>query len=195
MRSLLIIVLLSAIGVRASANGPEIGQDAGAIFPIESAVVHLVAESVDVRYDWSEYRSGTAECVYYLGNDSDSTQTFNMAFVSNRPFEYEGAYTRAYRDMEMRVDIEGRDVAVRLAPLVKEKWDEFIKPLPDSLPMWAVTIAAHDTTRVHMRYRVAPSGGAEGHHGHMALQYRCRPAAQAEAQAGPQDNILGRLHL
>jgi hypothetical protein len=67
----LLLVILLAIGSPCLANGPEVGQDAGAIFPIESPVVHLVAESVDVRYDWMEYHSGTADCIYYLGNDTD----------------------------------------------------------------------------------------------------------------------------
>jgi hypothetical protein len=115
-----------------------------------------------------------------------------MAFVANRPFEYEGAYTRAYRDMEMRVDIDGREVPVSLAALAPGKWSEFIKPPPDSLPMWAVTIAPHDTTRVHIKYRVSSSGGAEGHHGDMKLQYYCRPAA---LWAGPIGHATIRFQM
>lgn len=174
--AVLVLVLSVTLSVRGFANGPEIGHDAGMIFPIESTVVHLVAESVDVRYDWRAHR-GTAECVYYLWNESDSTRSFDMAFVTNRPFGEPGVYRRFYDALDMTVRIDGRDVPVAIAGLRRSSWLDVIAQPPDSLPAWPVSIAPRDTIRVAMAYRVSPSGGSDGHQGGMELTYRCRPAA------------------
>src|SRR5262245_62743201 len=70
------------------ANGPEIGFDAGTIFPMESRNVQLVSEEVEIRLPtyWPAVDTSdphNAFCKYVLRNLTDSTQVFSMAFVSN----------------------------------------------------------------------------------------------------------------
>jgi len=185
------LLLCSLLPAALLANGAEIGRDAGMVFPLESTIVHLAAETVDVRYDWMG-REGTAECVYHLGNGSDSTRSFDMAFVTNS-FQGPPGYTaRFYAALDMKVDIAGAPVAVRSEPVRVLDWTGMITPPPDSLPVWNVTIPARDTVRVHMTYRVWPSGGSDGSSGGMALSYRTRPAA---LWAGPVGRAAVRFRM
>ncbi len=184
-------ILLLALPGAAWTNGAEIGRDAGMIFPLESTVVHLAAETVDVRYDWMA-RRGDAECVYHLGNGSDSSRTFDMAFVTNAHNWLPGNMGPFYAELDMVVDIDGAAVPVQMAPVHASSWADLVKPPPDSLPAWTVTIPPRDTVRVHMTYRVWPSGGSDGHTGGMALTYRCRPAA---LWAGPVGKAVIRFRM
>lgn len=144
-------LLLLAGSTRAWANGPEIGRDAGMVFPLESAAVALDAETVDVRYDFSS-RLGAAECVYHLRNLTNSPQVLEMAFLTNSAAGQSGGSHGFYRDLQMSVEIDGERAPVELAPVRPSSWSDLIKPVPDSLPVWKLALAPEASIRVHLTY-------------------------------------------
>src|SRR5262252_8273670 len=91
MRKAALGIMVIAIGAAPCwANGPEIGFDAGTIFPIESKNIQLVSETVDIYLPGAAVSSlrtvgPNAVCKYVLRNLADSTQTFHMAFVGSAP--------------------------------------------------------------------------------------------------------------
>src|SRR5215831_3808512 len=130
MRRAALGMIMVAIGaVPCWANGPEIGFDAGTIFPIESKNIQLVSETVDIYLPGAVVSSlrtpePNAICKYVLRNLSDSTQTFHMAFVGSAPpmpadtGEVNGLYARS--DFEVTQDGAPREVAY-----YRSRGDEF----------------------------------------------------------------------
>lgn len=87
----------------ALANGPEVGRDAGMIFPVASDSVQLVSEQVLIQLQLDAYE-GTAECKYTLRNLTGVAASFEMAFVTNPPLSpTPEEYRRQYEDAHFHV--------------------------------------------------------------------------------------------
>jgi len=91
--SIMMLTVASLAGEPALADGPAIGQDAGAFFPLENDSVQLVAEEVEIYLPSSltnpvgpaGLRHGLAKCTYHLRNLTTTAQEFEMAFVIQGP--------------------------------------------------------------------------------------------------------------
>ncbi len=160
------------------ANGPEVGRDAGMIFPVTSDSVQLVSERVVVRLpsDWSG--PGQATCNYVLRNLAATRVDFEMAFVTDPPFAptAEG-YRRQYDSAGFEVSVDGPPVEVRYAPVARGRWSDVVRSAPDSLPVWRITLNAGATRQVKMKYSVSWSGGSDGGHSYTEFTYHARAAA------------------
>jgi hypothetical protein len=182
----------------AGANGPEIGFDAGAIFPIESRNIQLVSETVDIHLPYPNVplsgKEHNAICKYLLRNLSDSTQTFHMAFVSDDPpmpadtFEV----NHEYLENDYQVLQDGKRCEVTF---YRSREGEFsdLGSNQTLFPSWQLTIAPSASSVVEIRYGVSWStGGEEGAGGYESFQYYARSAA---LWAGRIESADFRLHL
>jgi len=177
-----------------TANGPEIGFEAGSIFPVASENIQLVSEKVTAFLPLDLYPvQPYVECEYLLKNLSDESQTFSMGFVTRvapnmsllRP-NYKGASIRASQD--------GKDLKISFAPVAKSRWDSILseiysspasnyhapesgEALPDTLPVWELTIPAKATSLIEIRYYTSWSGGGEGSYRSKNFTYHARSAA------------------
>jgi hypothetical protein len=169
-RAAAISLLLASFAPAAThANGVQVGFQAGMIFPVGSRSVQLASETVTVRLG-EPLEPGYVSCGYALKNLSDSTQAFQMAFVTHG-FLYD---LDSYEDLEFRVVCLGKVIPVRFAPVDQKRWFPHVGVSADSLPTWELSIAPRDSLQIGMRYRVAWSGDERGH---WAFDYVARPAA------------------
>jgi hypothetical protein len=161
------------------ANGPNVGRDAGMVFPVHNPVVQLVSERVVIQLPWNDGSDGSASCRYVLRNLSDAPQTFEMAFVTNPPFAADNptAYRSHYSDAEFTVRQNGRDLMASYEPVDISAWATLVRGLPDSLPVWRVSIPPDTSTTLEMDYRIEWSGGADGSSISQYFRYQARPAA------------------
>ncbi len=170
MRSLVrlwVWLLLLGVSSPAVANGPEIGRDAGIIFPIRSEGIRLIREKVDIRLPGSEVDRGRAECLYELRNVTNTKRTIKMAFVYTRP--------QMYNSREFMVYISASPVQhlpVHFEPIDKEQFREFMRNPPDSLPVWELTIPAQEQVTVGIAYDISWSTGGSRY----LFRYHARPA-------------------
>ena len=167
-RLLLLCHLMTLILVLASgnvrANGPEIGFDAGSIFPVESQNVQLVEETVTARISMEGLKVNVS-CDYVLRNLSDQDLTFTMGFVTHTAFmptEYLQQPVVDYRNANFRVRQDAQQLTVTFAPVKRDRWADLQISVPDSLPVWDVSIPANSDARLSINYTAAWSGGGEG---------------------------------
>lgn len=176
------VLAVSLLAAKAIANGPNVGRDAGMVFPVRNDVVQLVSERVVIKlapYASPYARLGEAVCTYELRNLSDTPQTFEMAFFTNRPFAAtdRSEYRRHYMTAGFSVTEGARSLAVAYEPVDVSGWSPLYEGLPDSLPVWQVTIGPDTSTVLNMEYSVEWSGGADGESNSRYFQYHARPAA------------------
>lgn len=178
----------------ALANGPEVGFDAGAIYPVDSRAIRLVSETVDVRLTSPFDTAQSAVCVYELKNLTDSTQRFFMAFVANAPISPESpeSWREMYRGAGFQVWQDGRPRRVRLYPDRAEALQQGYGVRADSFPAWRLSIGSRATSTVRMRYRPEWTGGSDGESAGGVFTYYAKPAAR---WAGRLDRATFRLHL
>ena len=124
--SIIMLTVATLAGEPALADGPEIGQDAGAFFPLENDSIQLVAEEVEIYLPSSltnpvgpaGLRHGLAKCTYHLRNLTATAQEFAMAFVIQGP-----APSWMQTDANFRVEMSGEELPVRYVPLDKARWE------------------------------------------------------------------------
>jgi hypothetical protein len=163
---------------QATADGPEVGRDAGMIFPVANDSLQLVSVRVIIRLPDDWLKPGLANCSYILCNLSSSRQEFEMAFVTNPPLaRTPDGYRRQYADALFNVTLDGSPVTVQYSPVAADRWTDFISVAPDSLPTWWVEIGPCATVQLNMSYNVSWSGGSEGGHSNADFTYHARPAA------------------
>jgi len=157
----------------AYANGPEIGRDAGVIFPVEADSVQLVSEVVlaslpnaFVDEEIQGLALGSVKCTYRLRNLSNSAETFDMAFLANRPTEF-------YRKPDFDVSIDGQPAQVSLEIIDKSRWAQYEAYPPDTLPTWQVSIEPKGEVTILITYAVSWSNSEE----HRVFHYHAMPAA------------------
>ncbi len=170
-----VLLLIAWLNAPASANGPEIGREAGLVVPLASTQVQLVSEEVRIRLSEVMGQPGRCECTYRLRNLSEDPAEFEMAFLLNPYFEQE-QLSWWYHDAGFGVKIDRNDVPVRWEPIAKDLWEPFIEMAPESLPVWRVFIAPKETVTVFMTHRIDWSGGSEGDSWGIAFTYRAQPA-------------------
>jgi hypothetical protein len=176
----------------AAANGPEVGFDGGGIVPLASHDIQLVRENVELFVTLSdEYAPGRAECHYVLANPTSKSRTISMSFV--------GGYASGSVDFgpppaptEFRVQVGFVPVPVRTKKVDRNRWARFGVAIPDSLPVWDVTIPARDSAIVDIEYPIHWSGGSDGSTDSRDLHYFAHPAA---LWAGTIREATFRLHL
>jgi hypothetical protein len=167
-----------ALSPAVTANGLEVGRDAGMVFPVASDSVQLVSEDVSIRLPAAWSRPGEATCRYVLRNLARTQRDFEMAFVANPPFAPTAdGYRAQYSHARFDVSLDGSPIEVRYAPVADGQWRDFVRSAPDSLPVWRITLAPGATAQVHMCYDVSWSGGSDGGHSSTGLTYHARPAA------------------
>ena len=173
------------------ANGPEVGFDGGGIVPLASHEIQLVRETVDLFVTLSdEYPPGRASCHYVLANPSSKSRTISMSFVGG--YAGGGNFGPPPGPAEFRVHIAGAPVPVRLKKVVRDRWVRYDVAIPDSLPVWEVTIPARDSTSVDIEYEIRWSGGSDSSTDGRDLRYFAHPA---ELWAGTIREATFRLHL
>ena len=172
------IIFLLLLYRSLQANGPEIGFDAGNIVPMESQNIQLVREVViaQIPFEGLEPR---VYCEYTLCNISDQDVTFTMGFVTGPSNEDQ---LQQYHDANIRVSQGRIHLAVSFAPVDRAKWQQLGISVPDSMPIWEISIPAHDTTALTITYKGAWSGGGEGGRRSMAFGYH---ALTARLWSGP----------
>lgn len=164
----------------ARANGPEIGFDAGTIFPIESRNIQLVSETVTIDLPAEAYSNASkvkhnAVCKYVLRNLSDSTLTFHMAFVSNT--RYEAADTLDIVSNSYEVTQDGRNCEVSY---YRSRENEFFSEFGSNqvlFPTWALSLGPHATSVVEILYNASWTGGCDGEGCGYSFTYHAPPAA------------------
>lgn len=176
------IVCAFVIGLTSTevvANGPTIGRDAGMVFPVDNSAVQLVSERVIAHLPTYAESFGRVSCRYELRNLSPSPQTFEMAFVTNPPFAVDkpSAYRSHYSDARFSVRQSGIDLSVAYEPVDISSWSTLIEGLPDSLPVWRVSIPSDTSTVLEMDYRIEWSGGGDGSSISQYFRYRARAAS------------------
>jgi len=159
-------IMAILLGARpCQANGPEVGFDAGTIFPLESQNIQLVSESVDIRLTRasrlpSSRMKHNALCRYVLRNLSDSTCVFRMAFVGGSPPASvdSSEANRLNLENEFEVLQDGQPRGVAFYP---SRGDEFSKfhSKQTLFPTWTVSLAALATSVIEMRYDASWTGG------------------------------------
>jgi hypothetical protein len=154
----------------ALANGPQVGFQAGAVFPVASRTIRLLSERVTVRLG-DPLAQGRAECLYQLVNLSDSLRSFQMAFV---PYGFMSD-RETYDHLHFAVRCLGKDVPVRFQKVDKEQWLPYVTDLWTDLPVWDLEINPRDTLDVGMRYDVYWSG--DDGSGVWRVAYNARPAS------------------
>lgn len=169
------LCLFTILKAPVSANGPEIGREAGLVVPLTSSRVQLLSEDVRIHLPEFMGHPGQCDCRYTLRNSTDSVAEFEMAFLLNPFFEQE-QLPAWYRDAEFQVRIDTRDVPVRWEPIARDLWQPFIEMAPESLPVWSVSIAPRETVTVFMTHRIGWSGGSEGGAWGIEFTYRATPA-------------------
>jgi len=164
------------------ANGPEIGFDAGTIFPMQSRNVQLVSERVDIdlpkeAYSTDDKVSHNALCRYVLRNLSDSTQTFHMAFVSFPAWSDVESNEQLYKMNSYDVHQDG---VPRQVSFYRSRSGEFPAVFDTAralFPTWELTIRPRATSVVEIRYNASWSGGCDGESCGNDFTYYARPAA------------------
>jgi hypothetical protein len=173
---------IGLLAANAFANGPNVGRDAGMVFPLRNDIVQLVFERVVIKlasYASPYGRLGEAVCTYELRNLSDTPQTFEMAFFTNRPFAAtdRSEYRRHYMTAGFAVTQGALPLEVAYEPVDVSGWSPLYEGLPDSLPVWQVTIGPDTSTVLNMEYKIEWSGGADGESNGRYFRYHARPAA------------------
>ena len=174
----LLYMLLSA--GRARANGPEVTFDGSSLYPVDSRVIQLVSEKVDIDLSRPAESEQNARCVYVLRNPSDSTQHFTMAFVTGTlgwSAEYLAEFTTPLKGFAFEVRQDGRGIPVRLLPGWPGATAVYGDSPPDSLPAWSLTIGPRSTSTIRMRYHVEWMGGGDDP-GSSYFVYFATPAAR-----------------
>jgi hypothetical protein len=175
----------------AFANGPTIGYDGGSIVPLANPDIQLVTESVDLHAPLTDdYEKGRARCWYLLANRSAQPRSFAMSFLGGWQAGWPGLEFMTSRNFW--VSIDGQPVTIRKEPIDHARWEEFAVGLPDSLPVWEVTIPARDSVSVNIDYEIEWSGGSDSITDGRELQYYARPA---RLWAGALRRATFRLHL
>jgi len=170
------ISLISAVGI-ARANGPEVGINAGSIFPIASEDIQLVSETVCVQIpmDWDDV---TVHCDYTLRNLTDQDKTFKVGFVTSatvllsKRFEEKSDHRLPFN---VRQDDKSLPVTIQLVDHLL--WDDFLGGEQDSLPVWEMTIPAREKAQLSIHYASSWSGGGEGKSYGMIFTYYARSAS------------------
>jgi hypothetical protein len=188
------MVAVTCVQSPARANGPEIGFDAGAIYPVDSRAIQLVSETVDVRLTAPFDTAQSAVCVYELKNLTDSTQRFAMAFVTNAPISPESSesWQQMYRGAGLQVWQDGQPRRVHMYPDCAEAFQQDYGVRADSFPAWHLSIGPRATSIVRMRYRPEWTGGSDGETVGGVFTYHVKPAAR---WAGRLERATFRLHL
>jgi hypothetical protein len=169
LASILLAVVSLLAGGSAAANGPQVGFQAGAIFPIGSKTIRLLSERVSIHLGEPLDR-GRAECYYELVNLVDSTQAFQMSFV---PYGYfSGDSTDQSR---FTVKCEGKKVPLHYATIDRRAWLPYTTDPPGSLPVWDLVIGPTDTLHLNMTYPVYWTG--DNGDGWWRSLYNTRPAS------------------
>lgn len=166
-RVMLMGLLLLAAAAPALGNGPEVGRDAGVVFPIHSEGVRLMHESVAIQLSGSEVDRTRAECSYTLFNETDVEKTIEMSFVYTEPELWN---SRGFKVIAQRPT---RRIPVHFEPIDPELFGKFIAAVPDSLPVWKLTIPPRESVDVTIVYDVAWTMAA----GHYFFRYHALPAA------------------
>ena len=173
-------LMLTILGTGlARANGPEVQFDGSSLYPIDSQVIQLVSESVDLDLSRPTEGKQNARCVYVLRNPSDSTQHFTMAFVT-RTFGWTAAYGYEIGTLErcaFEVHQDGNRIPVRLLTGWPGAASVHEDGPPDSLPAWSLTIGPRSTSTIRMRYHVEWAGGGD-EPGAVYFTYFAKPAAR-----------------
>ncbi len=193
-----LVALLSPVRL-ARANGPEIGRDAGAIFPLESPAVQLVYEHITATLppQGYEYDPGSVVCIYGLRNLTDQAVTFEMSFVTNIPGRFPGVVADQYRRAKFTAQLKGADLPVGIAPADSAKWVPFFGVPVDSLPVWTIELGPREEATLRVSYLAEWSGGADGDHWTRYFEYL---ATAASLWAGPIEHarvefVLGDLFV
>lgn len=173
LATLALVLVTQAPGARA--NGPEIGRDAGTVFPLATDKIQLVSELVTLKLP--DGGAGRAECNYVLRNLTDELQSFEMAFLTGSSYRQDGPDDRAYPDLDLHVSRERRELAVSMAALDRARWEPLIANPPDSIPVWNVVIEPRAEASLWISYGIGWSGGGEGRSRHRAFTYYAKPAA------------------
>lgn len=171
-----IILVLATRVPGASANGPNIGRDAGTVFPLTTDRIQLVSEFVTVRLS-AEGGAGSAECLYVLRNLTDEKQSFEMAFLTGSSYRQDDPENRASPALDLHVSHGRRELVVSMAALDRARWEPLIANPPDSIPVWKVVIEPRADAALWISYGIGWSGGGEGRSHHQAFTYYAKPAA------------------
>lgn len=175
----------------AIANGPEIGYDGGSIVPLVSRDIQLVRETVDLYAPLDdEYAAGRATCRYQLANLSDRSRTLSMSFIGGYPQGWN--YPLPFSQSGFWVACDGVRAVVRMEKTDAVRWAGFGVSVPDSLPVWKVTVPARDSAIVEIEYEIRWSGGSDGETNGRDLTYYARPAT---LWAGPIREATFTIHL
>jgi hypothetical protein len=144
-------------GSQVLANGPTVGRDAGGIVPLQNTQVQLIAEEVTIELPGSDILEGRVHCRYSLKNLSDRDQQFDMGFVV--PSTYFKRF-HLYRSPDFRVKVFSESFRrqacnVRYESVDRGKWADFFdRNVPDSLPVWQITMSPGAMVFVDIDYKI-----------------------------------------
>lgn len=175
MRPAIAVVLLVVWCSLAAANGPEVGWNAGAIVPVQSDHVQLLSEQVWVYLPDVGGRGHTA-CNYYLKNLTSGPVVIEMSFLTSVPNGGPDEIASAFDGSRFMVEVESEGTAFRMAPVSRDLWTEFVREVPESLPVWTMAFEPYETLSVFMKQEIVWSGGGEGDSSWLDFTYHARPA-------------------
>lgn len=168
-------LLLPVLARAASAQDHDVGFDAGTIVPVNSKDIQLVREAVDLDCPLAEDDvPARAFCRYVLGNLSSSERTFTMTYLAGLPSGLDGT---APETPPMRVEIDGHPARFHLEKTNRKRWSKWNIALPDSLPIWEVTIPGRGSAHVEIEYEIRWSATTEDKVERREIRYFARPGA------------------
>ena len=153
-----VVLLLGCLSSPVSANGPNIGYDAGGIVPLTNDAIQLVKEFVTVPVE-----GGRVRCQYNLRNLTGSRQAVTIGFVTDAAWRSVGsAPTGDGGGERFRVQQRSGEIAVRREAAARERWAEFVQNPPDSLPVWDLSFEANEEIVLSISYNSIPTTGCDG---------------------------------
>lgn len=156
-------IALHCLDSTASANGPTVARDSGAIFPLVSTSLQLVYENVTVFLS-QDSPDVPVVCEYNLRNLTDMTQTAEMSFLINSEGASGAEYDaeRQYQDTNFVVLVNGREVSVETVPAKPGAWANYLQYPTDTLPVWTVTLQPREDAHVSISYSSMMGNGGGG---------------------------------
>lgn len=163
-----VVVAGIAISCLCHANGPQVGFQAGMIFPVRSETIRLSSERVVIHLGEPAH-DGRVSCSYTVQNLSGVPQNFQMAFS---PY---GSISDSldYKHLDFEVMSGGQELPVRFEKIAAATWRSIVDTEASSLPVWDLSIPAHDSVEVGMRYHAIWTGDSDS----WSFAYNARPAS------------------
>ena len=150
--SLVLAALAALAAPAARAQDREAGFDAGSLVPVTSKDIQLVRQTVDLDLPLgADDAPGRAFCRYVLGNTSSNQRTITLSFLAGEPSGFDGETPAA---PAIRIEVDGIPIRFHYEKTNRKRWSKFDIVLPDSIPVWELTIPGRGSAHVDVEHEI-----------------------------------------